>query len=267
MAASLIGINRPEVARVARLFAIDGHGAQMYGNQPYVVHLDEVYDIACEFAAPIEVKVAAYLHDMLEDTNTTKAGIVEVFGTTVARLVQAVTNWPGKNRRERHAATYPQIRSSGGPDAVLLKLCDRIANVRASVREFSVTGVYGLLRMYAKEHAVFQKALYLPGEHEPAWAALNSLLGDHNGSPSEDKTVSSSLQHYKVKVLDAAIAVLCEHCARGIERTEDGVQHLDEGKWAFCSARKLHAAREAILGASVEPDIDDTGARPDWGKR
>jgi hypothetical protein len=94
---------------------------------------------------------------------------VKFFATikhAVARLVHAVTNEPGQNRRARHAATYPKIREAGD-NAITLKLADRIANVEAGGN---------LVGMYKKEHEDFKRALYTPGQAEEMWAHLNQLL-------------------------------------------------------------------------------------------
>jgi (p)ppGpp synthase/HD superfamily hydrolase len=89
-----------------------------------------------------------------------------MFGEEVARLVHAVTNEPGPNRKQRGMATYPKIRDAGDC-AVALKLADRIANVEMGGK---------LVAMYAKEYEDFRRALYTPGQNEPMWAHLDSLL-------------------------------------------------------------------------------------------
>lgn len=150
-----------------RGFAVWAHGIQTYGDgRPYSVHLDAVADVARCLDAPEDVIHAAYLHDVVEDTGIPISVIEDLFGSSIAKLVAAVTNERGANRAERHARTYPKTRAAG-PDAVLLKLCDRIANVVAC------TDNPKLLPMYQKERQAFQQALYLPGEHARAWALLD----------------------------------------------------------------------------------------------
>jgi len=57
----------------AREFAIQKHGDQKYGDQPYVVHLDHVHEVLSRYYPGImqAYRDAAYLHDVLEDTETT----------------------------------------------------------------------------------------------------------------------------------------------------------------------------------------------------
>lgn len=158
----------------ARKFAAEAHGGQTYGEGiPYVTHLDAVHAVAERLKAPEAVKTAAHLHDVLEDTPVTREELATHFGEEVAGLVAAVSNGTEPNRKERHAATYPRIMAAG-PNARLLKLCDRIANVTAS----KGPGKYaaGKLAMYRKEHEGFKAALKVPGEHEAAWNELERLV-------------------------------------------------------------------------------------------
>lgn len=154
----------------ARALAVKAHGEQKYGDVPYEVHLDAVVAVLKEFGNFDEVSLCAgYLHDVLEDTQVTKMRIWQECGDEISILVELLTDQPGRNRAERHAATYPGIALH--PKAVTLKLADRIANVRAS----RVKGKEGLLRMYQKEYGEFKAAL--KGEHHGAmWAELDRLL-------------------------------------------------------------------------------------------
>lgn len=158
----------------ARKFAVAAHGGQTYGEGvPYVTHLDAVHETAERLGAPEHVKTAAHLHDVLEDTAVTKTELEAEFGPEVAKLVDAVSNGTEPNRKERHATTYPKIMAAG-PDARLLKLCDRIANVKASKGPGKFAA--GKLAMYRKEHKAFKTALKVPGEHEAAWNELERLM-------------------------------------------------------------------------------------------
>jgi guanosine-3',5'-bis(diphosphate) 3'-pyrophosphohydrolase len=170
------GLNYPRT----RGFAVWAHGIQTYGDgQPYSVHLDAVAAVAESLGASENVRHAAYLHDVVEDTGIPISVIEDLFGSAIAKLVAAVTNERGANRAERHARTYPKTRAAG-PDAVLLKLCDRIANVRAC----GPGGAPRLLPMYAKEHPGFRGALWLPGEHETAWSMLHAAFVDVGAFPN-----------------------------------------------------------------------------------
>jgi (p)ppGpp synthase/HD superfamily hydrolase len=154
----------------ARAFAVAAHGDQRYGDAPYVAHLDAVARVLREHSLADDVwQAAAYLHDVIEDTAATASTLLAGFPEAVVDLVAAVTNEPGKNRRERAAATYPKIRRS--PVAVGLKLADRIANVEASRRSGG-----SLLAMYQREHASFRAALHRDGEWLDLWTRLDAAM-------------------------------------------------------------------------------------------
>ncbi len=125
--------------------------AQLYGNLPYTHHLEAVERVLREFGETrLELLAAAWLHDIVEDTDYKIRDVRENFGDRVAELVAAVTSEDGANRKIRNALTYPKIRMAG-PDAIELKLADRIANVRNGG---------GSVEMYKKEYAEFRHALW-----------------------------------------------------------------------------------------------------------
>lgn len=71
----------------------------------------------------------AYLHDTLEDTNTTYYELVENFGVQVATLVQELTT--DKVLKEKIGKSeYLAIKMSHMTDwALTIKLCDRLDNI------------------------------------------------------------------------------------------------------------------------------------------
>ena len=75
--------------------------------------------------------LAAWGHDLIEDTRSSFNDVKEVLGSTAADIIYACTNEKGKNRKERaNDKYYEGIRNT--PGAVFVKLCDRIANVQYS---------------------------------------------------------------------------------------------------------------------------------------
>lgn len=126
---------------------------------PYEFHLNMVAQVAKDFAhiityADIEiVKLAAYGHDLIEDTRVSYNDVVEVLGVEAADIIYAVSNEKGKTRKERaNEKYYAGIRST--PYAVYVKLCDRIANVQYSKMTKS-----RMFEMYKKENDHFIKEL------------------------------------------------------------------------------------------------------------
>lgn len=136
----------------AKYYAIAAHGTQEYDGLPYVYHLEEVVSILKEFGfKKRNTFIAGYLHDVLEDCPVSFNDIKNEFGAEVAEAVYCVTDELGRNRKERKLKTYPKIASNRL--AVIIKLADRIANIRNSG---------SLLDMYIKEFPDFKSALYYP---------------------------------------------------------------------------------------------------------
>ncbi len=154
-----------------RTYAIEKHGDQRYGEHPYVHHLDMVYEESLSHGLTPIVSVASFLHDVIEDTDVTYDDLVKEFGCTdLADLVQRVTDEPGANRKERKAATYPKIKES--EDAIALKLCDRISNVRSCIEDKNE----GLLEMYKNEHHEFSEKLRTADVHVSLWEELDRVI-------------------------------------------------------------------------------------------
>jgi (p)ppGpp synthase/HD superfamily hydrolase len=148
-------------------FAVERHGDQRYGDLPYVVHLAAVRAVLADAEIGGDFIVAAWLHDVVEDTPTTKAEVAERFGESVAELVWAVTG-VGCDRKARNADAYAKMQAL--PAAATLKLADRIANVEASLRSSPEN-----LAKYRAEWPAFSAALDGLGD-EQLWDRLRIAL-------------------------------------------------------------------------------------------
>lgn len=116
--------------REALDFARIQHLGQMYGHVQYIHHIKQTVAVAMELGFSDVVQTACALHDILEDTPLSYNDIKKLFGVEVADIVYDVTDELGKNRKERKEKTYPKIRAN--KNAILVKYCDRIANLRHS---------------------------------------------------------------------------------------------------------------------------------------
>lgn len=148
---------------------------QLYGNLPYTHHLEQVQTMLVRLGEQRQVMhVAAWLHDIIEDTDVKYRDVEENFGEDVAALVQAVTSEDGPNRKIRNALTYPKIRAAGS-DAIRLKLADRLANV---------TNGGGSTKMYAREYADFRHALFNAGDDANSiiWLSLDYEIDRIDGT-------------------------------------------------------------------------------------
>lgn len=169
--------------------ATSHHGSQRYGEWPYAVHLADVERVLMDHGFVAEHwRAAAWLHDVIEDTDATRDLIAAKFGEMIAGMVWAVTG-EGATRGARNAAIY---RKLGGQPAVwALKVADRIANVEAAANESSH------MARYRAEQSGF--ALHARGNVPAAmWRRLEAALapvgeaavprprpasGDGNGMP------------------------------------------------------------------------------------
>lgn len=158
----------------ARTFAIQAHGTQKYGDHPYSYHLDAVAALAEPYGQ--EAVVVAYLHDTVEDTGTKISEIESMFGPKVAACVSLLTDEPGANRKERKAKTYAKLAGVQGENelALLVKTADRLANVRACVKDKKQS----LWQIYKEEHPAFKDSAYRAGLCDPLWAELEVLLSE-----------------------------------------------------------------------------------------
>ncbi len=159
----------------ARDFAVAAHGAQRYGEHPYVHHLDAVAELAAPYGE--EAVVLAYLHDTVEDTEATLADVAAAFGADTADCVGLLSDAPGATRKERKAQTYARMAQVQGPPlqlALLVKAADRLANVRACLNDRRRE----LWTTYHGEHPTFRASAWRAGLCDPLWAELDALLAD-----------------------------------------------------------------------------------------
>jgi len=155
----------------ARKFAVEAHGNQMYGLHPYVVHLDDVADITKPYGE--QAQVVAYLHDVIEDTKTTKSDIEQIFGSFIARCVQILSDEQGETRKLRKTETYKKMASIDGKEtlALLVKAADRLANMRACLKD----GNHKLMKMYKSESIAFKRAVFRKGLCNDIWLDIDAI--------------------------------------------------------------------------------------------
>ena len=130
-----------KLVRLAFELAAEAHkGQKRKTGEPYIVHPIAVARIVAEElqlgANPV---MAAFLHDVVEDTQYTIDDIRERFGGDVAFLVGVVTKQKkAKYDKSKQVDNYRQILASVHYDvrAILVKLADRLHNMRtlASMR-------------------------------------------------------------------------------------------------------------------------------------
>jgi len=110
-------------------------------NIPYIFHPVNAGKILSELGAPDNLVVAAILHDLLEDTETTLGEIDQNFGAEVAELVQNVSEPEhGKKAwRERKQHTIERLKTAE-PDVLKVACADKIDNIQAIRRDYEQIG-------------------------------------------------------------------------------------------------------------------------------
>lgn len=118
----------------ARIFATDAHGrheqVRRYTNEDYIVHPQAVAERVAEVIPEPEVLAAAWLHDVVEDTDVDLAEIEQLFGAEVALLVRQLTSGPHDPelaRAERKLLDREQL-AQADIRAKTIKLADIIDN-------------------------------------------------------------------------------------------------------------------------------------------
>ena len=186
-------------------FAYQAHIKQKRkSGEPYIIHPIQVAKILSEeLELGTDTIIAAFLHDVVEDTECTIDVIKEKFGKDVAFLVGAVTKKKtSKDSNSKQIANYRQILDSVNYDvrALLVKLADRLHNMRT------------LSSMRA------DKQMKIAGETDYFYAPLANRLG---------------LYHIKTELENLSFKYRCEKDYTEIEKcieksAEDNRQLLDE---------------------------------------
>ena len=104
-----------EIAQVEKAykFAKKLHDGQFrVSGEPYIIHPCEVAKILVTLKVDTHTLIAAFLHDILEDTDTKPEKIEELFGSDVLNLVQGVTKLSKlqfKSKEERQAENFRRL--------------------------------------------------------------------------------------------------------------------------------------------------------------
>jgi guanosine-3',5'-bis(diphosphate) 3'-pyrophosphohydrolase len=113
------------------------HGEQKRASgDPFFIHPLSVASILVDIRMDAQGVIAALLHDVLEDTETTRTALRKDFGREVESLVQGVTKISvlrGRSSRSlRHAETIRKMLFAMVKDVrvILIKLADKLHNMR-----------------------------------------------------------------------------------------------------------------------------------------
>src|SRR6266446_6882213 len=125
-----------ELLNKAYIFSAREHRGQVRDSgEPYLVHPLNVAYLLAEMRLDETSIAVGLLHDVIEDTLTTKETIQEMFGEDVAELVDGVTKisrYAYVSKEEQQAETFRKMLLAMVSDlrVVLVKLADRLHNMR-----------------------------------------------------------------------------------------------------------------------------------------
>ena len=194
--------DKRSLAARARAFASQAHRhinhRRKYSNQPYEVHLKAVAELVRSVSDDQDVQAAAWLHDLVEDTELTIGDIRREFGERVASLVSDLTDVsrPSDGNRAIRRAIDRQHLEVATPAAKTIKLADLMDNCRDICRHDPRFG-----RTYLQEMALLLNVL---GEgddqlYRRAWALWTreakrlgvALTGHQNARDDFDPEVAA----------------------------------------------------------------------------
>lgn len=198
-------------------------------GEPYILHPIAVAQIAAtELNLDANPVIAAFLHDVVEDTEYTLEDIRSRFGDDVAFLVRVVT----KQKKERYAVSkqvdnYRQMLNSVQYDirALLLKLADRLHNMRtlSSMRP--------------------DKQMKIAGETDYFYAPLANRLG---------------LYHVKTELENLSLRFRCPHEYAEI----DALIAMDRNSNQTRLNKFTDQIREELMRHGINADVSVDYRRP-----
>jgi guanosine-3',5'-bis(diphosphate) 3'-pyrophosphohydrolase len=114
-----------DVVCEAKLFAKDKHKNHRDddGLSYFDAHITQVVEILERVTRDIDVLAAAWLHDTLEDTDTSYGELLDRFGLSIATLVYEVTH---EGKKDSEGYYFPRLKSK---KAILIKFADRLSNL------------------------------------------------------------------------------------------------------------------------------------------
>ncbi|WP_414838878.1 HD domain-containing protein [Carnobacterium sp. TMP28] len=140
-----------ELIRRAKAFAHERHAGQTRkgNNQPFISHLDAVTNIIQTLTNDEEIIAAAWLHDVVEDTDTLLEEIYELFGDRVGRFVELESEdkRPKMNVRKswqiRKEEQIEELRNTldKDSDVFMIALSDKLANVIEMLEAKKIEGM------------------------------------------------------------------------------------------------------------------------------
>ena len=124
-------------------YAVNAHAGQFRKGTrtPFIVHPMEVGVIVSQMTNDEEIISAAFLHDKVEDCpEITVEDIRQEFGDRIASLVDCESEDESRTWMERKSHTIAYLKEEASMDVRYIAMGDKLANIRALVRDYKMVG-------------------------------------------------------------------------------------------------------------------------------
>ena len=207
-------------------FARKAHDGQLRkSGEPYIIHpIAVAMIVAVELELGANPVIAAFLHDVVEDTDYTIDDIRQRFGDDVAFLVSVVTKKnTGDYEISKQVDNYKQMLNSIHYDirALLIKLADRLHNMRT----------LGSMPPH--------KQMKIAGETDFFYAPLANRLG---------------LYPIKIELENLSFRYRCPHEYKNIAKLIERDRLRHEGRLAYFTDKIREVLRKEDIEAQVYVD-------------
>ena len=123
------------LVRQAHAYATRAHqGQRRRTGHAYITHPTAVAQILADMNMDHQSLMAALLHDVIEDSETSRATLGELFGTSVAEIVDGVSKLSKifASRDEAQAENFQKMAMAMAKDirVIMVKMADRLHNMR-----------------------------------------------------------------------------------------------------------------------------------------
>jgi len=109
------------------------------GKTPYIEHPTAVANILIKNNFPDEVVAAAFVHDVLEDTDFSEKDLLKELGEEVFAIVKTVSEDKSLPWEERKKAYVEQVRG-GSEEAKAVSIADKIHNATNILSDYDKSG-------------------------------------------------------------------------------------------------------------------------------
>jgi GTP pyrophosphokinase len=221
-----------EIALVRKAFqyADSAHlGQYRQSGEPYITHPLAVAELCASWRLDAASIMAALLHDVIEDTGSTREELVQIFGGKVAELVEGLTKLDKlefQSHAEAQAESFRKMFMAMARDVrvILVKLADRLHNMRT---------LDAMALVKRKRVALETSEIYAPIAHRLGLNQVYRELQDlsfMNSAPFRYATLNKAIKKARgnrkeivAKILDASRMALSksglDSDLRGREKT------------------------------------------------